>query len=402
MKLAILGSSPLALEAALRFHFHGASLTLFSGKEEPVEWSGENTSQLGTRTLIETGATTKKIHNWDDWKNWYQKPLFNFLRQHQIVKEHEVVSVTKRFLAPGEEISGKSRFYDLFRVIYEMNPQEFIQEQKDTNPELYQKLSEEFMGSLQSILEMYEDFDLVLDFRYPMVTKSMAANGRALGEKRINPAKVVYGLETLKTLPDENDRDIAVIGSGKLAAEVILKFEAWLKDPRMNLFVISTDADPFAGNKKVAHILEAMEKDFQAEIVKFETKLREWQELDDFVQVKYPKPAEPIPRLNFFSGHNVSAVDELIDRKRLFLTLEHPDFREGKKHPLNNLLELKTLGVDKIFVALDPVKKNVTENLRILEPGYFDVTPENWDTDLERLKGIEDEIFKLFSPADTH
>ncbi len=402
MKLAILGSSPLALEAALRFHFHGASLTLFSGKEEPVEWSGENTTHLGIRTLIETGVATKPFDSYAAWKEFYQKPLMTFLRQHQVVKEHEVVSVTKRFLSQEEEIPGKSRFFDLFRVIYEMNPQEFISEQKETNPDLYHKLSEEFMGSLQSTLEMYEDFDLVLDLRYPMVTKSMAVTGRALGEKRINPAKVIYGLETLKNLPADTDRDIAVIGSGKLAAEVILKLENWLKDPRMNLFVVTTDADPFAGNKKIAHILEAMDRDVEAEIVKFEKKLREWQELDDFVQVKYPKPAEPIPRLNFFSGHNVSAVDELIDRKRLFLTLEFPEFREGKKHPLNNQLELKTLGVDKIFVALDPVKKNVTENLRILEPGYFDVTPDNWESDLVKLKGIEDEIFKLFSPADTH
>jgi thioredoxin reductase len=411
MKLAILGSSPIALEAALRFHFHGASLTLFCGSEEPVGWSSIEdsfTGHLGKRTLIETGVATTKVSNWEEWKENYQRPLLNFLRQHQMVKEHEVVSVTKRYLSQDEEIPGKTRFYDLFRVIYEMNPQEFIHQQKETNPELYQKLSEEFTVSLQSSIEMYEDFDVVIDCRYPSLTKSIAMNGRALGEKRVDPKKVIYGLDCLKKYPEANDRDVAIVGSGALAAEVLIHLEKWMSDPRMNLFVVSTEADPFAGNEKLAPILKTMEKDFLVEVEKFEKKLREWQELDDFIQAKYPRPAEPIPRLNFFSGHNVSAVDELIDRKRLFMTLEHPDFREGKKHPANNMLDLKTVGVDKIFVANDPVKKPIRENLRILERGYFDLNPvfpniaNAWEQDLEILKGIENEIFTLFSPSGTH
>ncbi len=420
MKLAILGASPIALEAALRFHFHGASLTLFAGDESPVGWSDEVDAfceHLGKRTLIETGVATRKISNFEEWKDFYQKPLLNFLRQHQIVKEHEVVSVTKRFLSHDEEIPGKTRFSDLFRVIYEMDPQQFIHQQKETNPELYEKLSAELVGSLQSSIEMYEDFDVVIDCRYPMVTPSMAINGRALGEKRIDPKKVIYGLQCLKARLDEKDRDVALVGSGALAAEVLLKLEAWLKDPRMNLFIVSTEADPFKNILESAHptlkarlesVLQAMENDFSREIEKFETKLHEWQEMDDFVRAKYPRPAEPIPRLNFFSGHNVSAVDELIDRKRLFMTLEHPDFREGFRHPANNMLELKTVGVDRIFVALDPVKKNVTPDLRILERGFFDLTPafpdvkDAWARDLENLKGIENEIFTLFSPTGTH
>ncbi len=420
MKLAILGSSPIALEAALRFHFHGASITLFAGSDSPIAWAeGEDafTDHLGKRTLIETGVTMKKSGSWEQWKENYQKPLLNFLRQHQVVKDYDVVSVTKRFLSHDEEIPGKTRFFDLFRVIYEMNPQEFIQHQKETNPEVYQRLSEEFMGSLQSTLEMYEDFDVVIDCRFPVETKTMAVNGRALGEKRINPEKVFYGLETLKKMPHDNDRDIAIVGSGALAAEVLMHLENWMKDPRMNLFIVSTETEPFKNfleasggevRKKLEGILAMMEGDFNLEVEKFEKKLRDWQEMEDYIRAKYPRPAEPIPRLNFFSGHNVSAVDELIDRKRLFMTLEHPEFREGKKHPMNNLLDLKTVGVDRIFVALDPVKKTIAPSLRILERGFFDMTPSfpnvvnAWEKDLENLKGIENEIFTLFSPAGTH
>jgi hypothetical protein len=153
--------------------------------------------------------------------------------------------------------------------------------------------------------------------------------------------------------------------------------------------------------------MKDMEEEFQEEVKTFSQKLREWQTLDDFIQVKIPRPAEPIPRLNFFSGHNVTAIDELIDRKRMFITLEKPDFRQGKKHPENNHLDLKTLGVDHILVAHAKKNRSMIE-LPSQERGFFDLTPiranikNSWERDVENLKGVEDEVFKLFSPADPH
>ena len=137
-------------------------------------------------------------------------------------------------------------------------------------------------------------------------------------------------------------------------------------------------------------------------------KLREWQSLDDFVQAKIQKPVEPIPRLVFFSGHNATAVDQLIDKRRLFLTLEKPDFRDGLRQPENNPLELKTIGADRILVANKMMKPKMDVHLALNEVGYFECELNlpnisgAWKQDLERLKGIEYEIFKLFSPADAH
>lgn len=426
MKLAILGHSPLALETALRFHLHGAALTWYVDQDDfslftsQAFTSDQFTTDLGLSVLKEMNHTySSPVFNWIEWSKNYEKPLMDYLRAHQEVKTDEVISITKRFLSPGEVIPGRSRFLDLFRVIYRVNPKEFIDDQKETNPETYQRLTEEFIHSLASTIEMYQDYDLVLDMRSDFGKASVAASGRALGEGRTTD-KVSYGLNALKTAgdmkPSPELREICLVGSDSLAAEILLSLEDWLKDPRSRMFLVTTEEDPFNAfldsanaqtNTKLQNLFSFIDREFEAEVETFTTKLREWQELDDFVQVKYPKPAEPIPRLNYFSGHNVSAIDELIDKKRMFVTLEKPEFREGKKHPENNFLDLKTIGVDHIHVALTR-KNNSIIQVDTHEPGYFAHTPSRpniksgWEIDLLKLEGIEDEIFKLFSPAASH
>jgi len=432
MKLAILGTTPLALEAALRFHLHGASLTWFNFDGSDFEkYFQKNLSvdsyitQMGLKLLEDIGKPYSKPASFDldFWSENYFKPLSEeVLGSEQKLRPHEVVSLTKRFLAPGESIEGKSRFTDLFRVIFQVNPQEFIKEQESTNPETFERLSRELIDSLQTNLEMYEDFDLVLDLRKSTYVNSLSVTGRALGESRISKEHLKYGLDGLAEAIKINQyaqdvREIGLIGSGALSAEVVCCLSDWLKDERSRLFLVSEESFPFQdffemGEASAVASLQAiitnMDSSFENEINLFHSKLREWQELDDFVQVKIQKPVEPIPRLVFFSGHNATAVDQLIDKRRLFLTLEKPELREGNKQPENNSLDLKTIGVDRIIVANKLIKPKIENYLDINEKGHFaaDISfpniSESWIKDLEKLKGIENEIFKLFSPVDAH
>jgi hypothetical protein len=424
MKLAIIGSSPLALEAALRFHVHEAALTWFNGEETDLEilftsarsgWE-DCTTQLGWKILAEAGgaAVDRASFSWARWKVHYYLPLVEILRLHQSVKPYKVLSVTKRFLAPEEEVVGQSRFHDLFRLIYQLNPEEFINQHKETHPETYERLTEEFVQSLQSSLEMYEDFDLVMDFRRPELPMSIAVTGRALGESRIDKQHLKAGASALTYTPGPEVRELALVGSGDLAAEVLIRLSDWLRDPRHRLFVVSHEENPFAAffqkaklevRREVELIFERMDQEFISEVNHFHTSLREWQELDDFVRVKKTRPGEPIPRLVFFSGHNVTAVDQLIDKRRVFVTLEKPDWRRGERQPENNLLELKTIGVDEVLVVNGLKKPPVGEFLRQDETGFFVHEPtrpsirEAWREDLDALKNVEDKVFKLFGPA---
>lgn len=426
MKLAILGSSAIALEAALRFHAHEAALSWFNAEEGELEglytsvtgsWD-ECTTELGRKFLKESGArpVEQEEFSWQKWKTHYYLPLVEFLKIGQEVRPHPVITVTKRFLSPSEEVPHRSRFQDLFRVIYEVNPEEFIGRQKEMDPATYEKLSEEFVQSLQSTLEMYEDFDLVLDLRHENLPTSLAVTGRALGEGRIKD-KIFYGLDVLRYCPADHTRELALVGSADLAAEVVIRLSSWLDDPRMRLFIVAHEEDPFEKfleqakeetQKKVREVFQKMNDGFQKEVDDFHKKLREWQALDDFVRVKKPKPVEPIPRLVFFSGHNVTAVDQLVDRRRIFLTIERPDWRQGLKQPENNDLDLKTIGVDEVLGANGLQKASVTSFLREKEKGLMVLVPHRpnfkngWKEDLNALKAIENEIFELFSPADSN
>ena len=431
MKLAIIGSSPLALEAALRFHLHGAALTWFNIDEREYENFFQNslvadsyTTETGLNFLAQASKSYRPGANFDFsyWKQNYFLPLAEILKVEQKIRPHQVVSITKRFLAPQELPEKKSRFHDLFRLVFQVDPQEFIREQEASNPETFERLSQELIESLQTNLEMCEDFDLVLDLRRKTEVSSLSVTGRALGEGRVSKEQLFYSFDALdearKIHQDPQDlRELALIGSEGLAAEIVITLSDWLKDQRSRLFIVSDESWPFAyfaekgeesSVKSLKSIFDYMEQEFEADISTFHKKLREWQELDDFVQAKMPRPVEPIPRLVFFSGHNATAVDQLIDKRRLFLTLEKPDFRQGHRQPENNHLDLKTIGVDRILVANKLQRPKMEVVLDSQEKGFFTLELnlpnmiDAWSKDLQAFKDIENEIFKLFSPADAH
>ena len=113
MKLAILGSSPQALETALRFHLHGASLTWFNAPEEETELfleaqldSKAFVTDEGLQLLKSIGGTyvPSKFH-FQDWKKSYYAPLTGLLAAEQKVRTHEVISMSKRYVAPFKYLS---------------------------------------------------------------------------------------------------------------------------------------------------------------------------------------------------------------------------------------------------------------------------------------------------------
>ena len=91
MKLAILGSSPIALEAALRFHLHGASLTWFNFDEVEYETyfpkylpANSYVTEAGLNYLKEIGkAYLPTEFNFSEWKQNYFLPLSDFIKNEQ-------------------------------------------------------------------------------------------------------------------------------------------------------------------------------------------------------------------------------------------------------------------------------------------------------------------------------
>jgi len=270
--------------------------------------------------------------------------------------------VTKRFLLPGMAPAGRSRFADLYRVSFQVNPEAMIAKGLTDQPEIYQKMSDEFVASLKGQLEMFEDVDVVIDASRGEPLRALGPGGPAIGESRIRPEYIAYDASQVdwQTWPSQA-QEIAVVGDGRYAAHALLKLKEWWQSSRQHrLFHVSLSATPFEQYFKEVSSVEAQAlREFLAEanaeqahsLAQWQRSHAEWSELDDFVKAKKPAPEFPIPRLVVFSGHIVSAVDQLVDKSRCFLTIETSPFVKGLVQPENNLQELKTIGVDLIVSA---------------------------------------------------
>lgn len=328
-------------------------------------------------------------------------------------------NVTKRFLLPGQTPPGKTRFLDLFRVTYTVDPRNTLAESRAHNPEAYERLSAEFMASLDGTMEMFEDVDVVIDASEPLPRTTMGAGGAAVGEQRLRPGTVITApFDTL-----ENQlaaaQEIALVGSGTMAAEALLRIHSWLSSsPDHRLFLISSAPMPFKDlqQPELKQVLQQEANEQSQRIELFERKLAEWESHDDFIRAKMPRPEYPIPRFVVLSGHMVTVVDQLVDKTRTFLTCETIPWASGGMQPENNGLELKTIGVDHIVVAtgsvrswekfpgLDLIRSSDGLDSRDAgglhpEIGFFTLgdTPK-----LERRQSLLRELGRLFSPREDH
>jgi hypothetical protein len=369
MKVAVLGPSQNALELAQALHALGASVRLF--------WGGP-------------------AHG-----------LPPEVAQEDVIP-HPWLRVTKRFLMPGQLPPNATRFSDLFRVTYQVDPTALVQASKESQPEMFQNMSEEFLVSLKGQLEMFEDVDVVVDASDGIPVGSLGPGGPAVGELRMRP-------ETLLHWPANVDlnqwigqsRELALVGSGVQAQAVLQTLWPWVQTPGHRIFVITPEVTPFAQPTPGWQVhWEEQQTSHLAGLKKHAAELAEWEELDDFIKAKKPRPEAPVPPVVVLSAHMVTAVDQLVDQTRSFVTCEKIPWVEGLVQPENNFLELKTLGVDKIigahglkrptgyFHGLDVRPDVVGEQP---ERGFFTLTGD------ATVPSIIGGLMKLFSPrgADT-
>lgn len=317
MKVAILGPSTSALEMTSKLQELGASVRLF--------WSGES-----------------------------NKEKISKLKTDGLVISHPWLRVTKRFLLPGQLPTTGTRFSDLFRVTYQVDPASMIEKSKVEQPELYEKMSEDFLTSLSGKLEMFEDFDVVIDASPRIARETMGPGGAAVGEPKLRPGSFLVMRESTDIASWVGEaQEVAIIGSGHFACEAILGLKSWLNgNDGRRAFVVTAETNPFENAQEELKKFIKDENQIQQEALRQHAlKDQEWLELDDFIKVKKPRPEIPIPRLVVFSGHVLTATDQLVDKSRTFLTCETLPWARGQVQPENNEVELKTVGVDKLIAA---------------------------------------------------
>jgi len=424
MKVAIIGSGPLAIEMALYLDSQNASVVLFmkeslGGKVRemaslyPELEANAKASSWGRELLGEVG----EISTIGDYWNNYLKPLSEHKVLRGICRLGEVLRVHKRFLGTNETLEG-SRLKDLFRVVFTTNPSENVIQQVKDNPETFEKMGENFIESLKESIEFFEDFDLVVDCSGVLGNPlPMGPSGTyALNEKNLKES-ISYGLDGIKEVKNFKGDEVLIVGSGKTSALAMLSLKGWPSEKSSRrVFLVTDEKDAFAKlfesesalTRDLKSMLgESLEK-FAQDSKDFQTKINEWKSLEDYVRAKIPRPLEPERQIEIFTGSNVTSVDKLLDKNKIFITLERPEFRDGESL-------IKTLGVDLVLVSTGyKINTDLFEGMQTdfdlaskvagkhPEPGLYSLGPKNKDRyevrdGLEQIPVIAKDMFSFFT-----
>lgn len=425
MKLAVLGQGPLAVHSALQFHHLGAEVTIykkdsFGGnlylllKKYPdfkfSETWEELTTELGRQLSQSKIADLKNKPTIKEYWNEYFQPLVEKSELFQIAKTAEVKRVHKRFLSKKENIPGRTRLHDLFRVVYTLDPKDSILKQVEEFPEAFDQLGSEVVSSLSESVEGFHDYDLVIDARGKFVHPNPmgASNAFALNEERLNnPNIVFYGKDFLVKSPDFSQaKHIALVGSGESVALSLLQLKNWfIKNVNVRLYLFCDETRPFENisntwmQNSLKNFFDETSRGFEEAKDNFEKAIREWRDLEDFEKAKIQKPVEPVSRLLIFPGFSVTAIDKLLDREGVFITAERASFREGAGMS-EEQEAIKTVPADFIIVGKGyrtDIKDQLNSGLSDDEPGYYDLRGLSLKNGLGEIPSIEKNILSFFS-----
>lgn len=448
MKIAILGSGPLGLEAALHFENLGAQVTIFANNEiggmvrrvnefapeTSLEhsWS-EVTTELG-RSAVNFSEALEEVPSVGDYFENYLVPLVKKGNSNIVIKPGQIQRVHKRFLSMDEEVPGKSRLHDLFRVVFSTDPETSILKQVESNPEVFEKLGEEVLSSLNESVESFDDFDLVVDATGVFSNSNPLGPSRslALNENRIkDSSNIFYGRECFKNFKEvtNSSKNIVLVGTGSLSALLLCELDLWLEeDKSRTVTLVTTELRPYEKllESNDANTLSLLSVDvlkkyyakLEEDRRQYEKDLFAWRDLEAHVKVKTPEPKTPVSQLNIVTSSNVTALDKLLDQNGLYVTLESHSFR---KSATESEEFISTVACEAIFVCTGHSKTSAihhglrvdVDNLSSLaqessgshsEPGYFTLgstvdRKSSLKRGLTQIPEIEKEIMKFFSRA---
>lgn len=394
MKLAVIGSGPLALYAASHFYNLGAHVVLF--QRSPLGGNARFCVENNIQADVDY-PVNQSVHNF--WKEDLV-PMIEFIEEKGISKAGEVLRVHKRFLHAEEVVLNRTRLVDLFRVIYSVNPKDAILKQLAENPEIFKQLGESVVESLHEPVESFEDFDLVIE-----------ATGRGKSDFKMGPSGTFalneinlkkhshfyYGKEFFKNFSSDNLSQIVVVGDDIGAYIAIAKLEEWLLSVDANILFWIKNKKVDSNSISIKNVLEKTKKDYEIKKRIYEENLFKWRDLEDYMKAKVPMPIEPIEKIQIYEGYTVTSIDKLLDRNGVFVTIESPDFREHS----NVKGDLKTIPCD-VVVVQNGVKSNesLSENLSIEEPGYYILQSDSIKEGVLEILEIEEKVMNFFSKSD--
>lgn len=399
MKIAIIGSGPVAILTAFHFDQLGADVVLF--QRSPLG---------GSLNVLKSVYPQYKIqYQKESWEleKFYKEVLVAQgleLEKYNLTKHGDVLRVHKRFLHPDENIPNRSRMHDLFRVIYSTNPKESILKQLEENPEMFEKLGKDVIESLHKPVESFADFDIIIEASGKgSIPNPMGAGlSLALNENNLKDCGLIfYEKEIFEKLNLEKQKSITLIGENESAFLSLLKLKDWLladKTRELHWVTYKETNENSLGQFKeeVGAFFSTIKTEFEKSKEVFEANIRKWRDLEDYEKVKVPKPVEPKAQITIHEGYDVTSIDKLLDREELYITIESPDYRT---HALKGN-DIITLASDNVLVCRGHQKLNLAQgSLLDKEAGYYKIELNDLNSVEEKILEIQNDILKYFSKA---
>lgn len=399
MKIAIIGSGPVAILTAFHFDQLGADVVLF--QRSPLG---------GSLNVLKSVYPQYKIqYQKESWEleKFYKEVLVAQgleLEKYNLTKHGDVLRVHKRFLHPDENIPNRSRMHDLFRVIYSTNPKESILKQLEENPEMFEKLGKDVIESLHKPVESFADFDIIIEASGKgSIPNPMGAGlSLALNENNLKDCGLIfYEKEIFEKLNLEKQKSITLIGENESAFLSLLKLKDWLladKTRELHWVTYKETNENSLGQFKeeVGAFFTTIKTEFEKSKEVFEANIRKWRDLEDYEKVKVPKPVEPKAQITIHEGYDVTSIDKLLDREELYITIESPDYRT---HALKGN-DIITLASDNVLVCRGHQKLNLAQgSLLDKEAGYYKIELNDLNSVEEKILEIQNDILKYFSKA---
>ena len=288
------------------------------------------------------------------------------------VRQGTVNQVSKLNLLSSESTEGRSRLCDLFRVIFEMDASSITNRQKEENPDMFKKLSESMINTLNGKIEMAEDFDLIIDCREGSKVSPIGKAGAFCINER-----VYQGHERFISLVGYTSGNYLISGKGNELAKNLIQLLK-IKDKKVFLFypkfmdrfsfIESLNEDL---SRAAMEFFKVADEDLEKKKIIHEKKLKEWEDMEDYVRVKYPKPVLETPMLQEYFNMGIVSIDRLEEHDKFFVTYEtYKSFDAGRAQ--EGVGEIKTLGVDYLVNSYPKAKDlQVYHSLPVNEEGIF-------------------------------
>lgn len=415
MKIAIIGASPMGINAALCFQDLGANVVLFEK------------NQLGGLLSLKRKLSTNNSFISEELKLIEnQKSIFeldvliskmnNFTGE---IKYKKVNRLHKRFLSDTESIVGRSRLADLFRIVYQGRYSDEIEKQRSENLDFFSKLDAKMIESLKCTLEHFTDVDLVIDTTQSCFSPNRMGPGgvAAINEEQLAGDRIFYGLsETLNNLEHiRQSKNITLVGDSFELIYTLLCLEDEIFKGLGNISIITnrnplwkipsdfSDQKHHFFKKKIEDFISKDQKIWDEKIKLFEADTFKWRNLENYEKAKIAAPRLPKRKVEIYEKCNVTNVDKLIDKNEIFLTFESPNFRNQSAEEI-----LKTIPTDVVCVfngvrnfknefhgnmlAPTDFTKNHSSDEEI---GFYIISNQN-----EKIEDIKNNVLKYFGKKD--